>query len=711
MDATNTANTALNQLQTRDQTELLDAVDRLRQDGFAGELSLPQLIVVGDQSSGKSSVLEAISRVHFPCADGFGTSFATELVLRNSATQSFSVKIVPAEDRPPTDKQTLSGFRSNQDLNDLRNFPNVVNAATQCIKSVPSSQDKACFKDRLIAHVSRPDLPPLTLVDLPGFIHSDNEDQGADDVDTIKQLALSYMSQKNSIMLPIVSMENQIALQVVLSHTRTLDKTGKRTLGIITKPDRVDSGTTLEAKGIECAKNQNIYFELGWHVLLNRDHKTRDISSEERDAREAQFFSDLSDWNWKVLPASDVGVAALRQKLSGILLNSIRVNLPTLIGDIKQRVQQCESNISKLGKPHETEPEQKTQLSMVSYDLHKLIAEGLKGDYEHPFFHTGDLRVPSTRRIRSRIRDILDSFNVHMETKGHRFAFGPLDSGSRSSGAIFTTNVTASLEVHHPPGPISVRDALDQITSHIKRTRGCELDGTLPLGIKGEIFRHLCSRWFFIAEIYALQCWDAVSSFLCQAALHVAPSHVANHVLCHELMPAMENMKREMVSKVRALCAPYTSGKTITLNHEYFNSVRLQQEHCLYGLYLFEDADNAESTDDDWSGKAEGTDHSTGTEACNNTSLATSTGDPQQPSKISLGVSDRQAFDVLVQAQAYYHVGTLYIGLGPVEVNVSRYLVAVSWTTWLFLPSKIAYLTPCTQSSILHPLTKWVATG
>lgn len=89
----------LSQLQSEAQVQLLDAIDRVRRDGFQWELDLPQIIVCGDQSSGKSSVLEAISGVRFPASDRFRTRFASELSLRRSTESSFRVTIRPASHR------------------------------------------------------------------------------------------------------------------------------------------------------------------------------------------------------------------------------------------------------------------------------------------------------------------------------------------------------------------------------------------------------------------------------------------------------------------------------------------------------------------------------------------------------------------------------------------------------------------------------------
>ena len=68
-------------------------IDKLRELDIESEVGLPRLVVVGDQSSGKSSVLEAIMNFPLPRNSGLCTRFATNIILRRSAINNVSISI------------------------------------------------------------------------------------------------------------------------------------------------------------------------------------------------------------------------------------------------------------------------------------------------------------------------------------------------------------------------------------------------------------------------------------------------------------------------------------------------------------------------------------------------------------------------------------------------------------------------------------------
>ena len=100
---------ALRDLESPNAKTLFDKIDELRTIGVGGLVELPQLIVCGDQSSGKSSVLEAISRVRFPARTVICTRFAIEVILRRSPEPKFKVSIEPGESQ--TDEEEIQRLR------------------------------------------------------------------------------------------------------------------------------------------------------------------------------------------------------------------------------------------------------------------------------------------------------------------------------------------------------------------------------------------------------------------------------------------------------------------------------------------------------------------------------------------------------------------------------------------------------------------------
>lgn len=89
---------------------LLDKIDRLRELNVGALVSLPQLVVVGDQSSGKSSVLESLTGFSFPRAAGLCTRYATQITCRREWQRSVTVSIIPHSGADDAAKERLREF-------------------------------------------------------------------------------------------------------------------------------------------------------------------------------------------------------------------------------------------------------------------------------------------------------------------------------------------------------------------------------------------------------------------------------------------------------------------------------------------------------------------------------------------------------------------------------------------------------------------------
>ena len=152
---------SLKALQSDGERKIMDIVDKLRRTGLSTILELPQLVVCGDQSSGKSSVLEAITEIPFPRKENFCTRFATEIVLRRATSDSISVKITPDKLRTDAEREQLGKF--NRTISDFNELPDVIDEATNAmgLGAVGAEGSKAISKDVLSLEICGPNRPQL----------------------------------------------------------------------------------------------------------------------------------------------------------------------------------------------------------------------------------------------------------------------------------------------------------------------------------------------------------------------------------------------------------------------------------------------------------------------------------------------------------------------------------------------------------------------
>lgn len=109
-------------------TRRLEQIADLRARGIGDHIDLPQLIVCGDQSAGKSSVLEGLTGLPFPRQDGVCTKFATEIILQHSiGEQSITATILPSSSRSESFKIMLRSYR--QQLQDFDELPVAITEA------------------------------------------------------------------------------------------------------------------------------------------------------------------------------------------------------------------------------------------------------------------------------------------------------------------------------------------------------------------------------------------------------------------------------------------------------------------------------------------------------------------------------------------------------------------------------------------------------
>ena len=522
------------------------------QEGLGYCLHWPQIIVCGDQSSGKSSVLEALSGVSFPIKSNLCTRFPTELVLRKTSHVGVSVSIVPHQSRNESEREILGKF--HEKLDSFDGLPDLIEKAKKALAI--SAHAGAFSKDLLRVEVSGPDRPHLTIVDLPGLIHSETKQQSASDVELVQDVVQTYMREPRSIILAVVSAKNDYANQIVLKLARAADPIGSRTLGVITKPDTLLTSSESEKMYISLAKNQDVEFRLGWHVLRNMDSETGNWSLTDRNVQEDEFFSQGS---WAQLPHSILGVDKLRKRLSRVLLRQISAELPSLIDEIDDKHNDCRKQLNRLGLPRTTLDEQRQYLLQISQQFQSLVKASVDGTYNDPFFGSAESEPGYQKRIRAVMQNLNFSFAERINRIGHhREIIGTPGKKLATRGVVLTT-----------------REAfIDHIQHLMQRSRGRELPGTFSPMIVADLFLEQSAPWEGIARNHITTIWKAVRDFLGHVATCIADDATSKALFQKIFEPALNSLLQIFKEKTTELLLQHQKGHPITYNHYFTETLQ-----------------------------------------------------------------------------------------------------------------------------------------
>ena len=357
----------------------------------------------------------------------------------------------PGKTRSQRYRERLSNFR--HDLSSREEFPALFEKAKH-VMGLDIDGGNAFSEDILRVEVSGPNQPQLTVVDLPGLIHSENRNQSATDVKIVHELVTGYMLNPRSIILAVVTAMNDIANQIVIKLAREVDPEGKRTLGVITKPDTLKAGSPKEKEFLALARNEDVKFHLGWHAVKNLDLGAGDEGKErDRDNEETLFFQTS---NFKSLPTSSTGISSLRHRLSQVLFNQVRSELPDLIEDIQSGIATSRAALEALGPSRVTEEEQRAFLIKVSQSFQILCKDGINGQYSHPFFEN---RSQVSRRLCAVIANSHDDFAADLHENGARWVVSDTKSTKLAK---------------HKKRRRTREDAINQVQELLRNSRGRE---------------------------------------------------------------------------------------------------------------------------------------------------------------------------------------------------------------------------------------------
>ncbi|XP_057283852.1 dynamin-1-like protein isoform X4 [Pezoporus wallicus] len=324
---------------------LIPVINKL-QDVFntvgADIIQLPQIVVVGTQSSGKSSVLESlVGRDLLPRGTGVVTRRPLILQLVHVSPEDGRKT---AGDENEIDAAEWGKFlhTKNKIYTDFDEIRQEIENETERI----SGNNKGISPEPIHLKIFSSNVVNLTLVDLPGMTKVPVGDQPKDIELQIRELILQFISNPNSIILAVTAANTDMATSEALKIAREVDPDGRRTLAVITKLDLMDAGTDA----MDVLMGRVIPVKLGIIGVVNRSQL--DINNKKSVA---DSIRDEYGFLQKKYPslANRNGTKYLARTLNRLLMHHIRDCLPELKTRINVLAAQYQSLLNSYGEPVE----------------------------------------------------------------------------------------------------------------------------------------------------------------------------------------------------------------------------------------------------------------------------------------------------------------------------------------------------------------------
>lgn len=292
---------------------LIPVVNKL-QDVFStvgvAPVDLPQIVVVGSQSSGKSSVLENIvGRDFLPRGSGIVTRRPLILQLINNGPESRQTASGEKEFGSCLEEYGEFLHKPGEKFFDFAEIRKEIIEETNRL----TGQNKGISSQPISLRIYSPDVLNLTLVDLPGITKVPVGDQPSDIERQIREMILDYISNPNSIILAVSPANSDIANSDSLQMAMLVDPEGKRTIGVLTKIDLMDKGTDA----LEVLTGKVVPLKLGFIGVINRSQEDINSNKKISEALECEQIFFRRHLSYRVI-ASKLGTPYLAKTLNTV---------------------------------------------------------------------------------------------------------------------------------------------------------------------------------------------------------------------------------------------------------------------------------------------------------------------------------------------------------------------------------------------------------
>lgn len=403
---------------------ILTKVDKLRE-LIGTRVALPQLVVVGDQSSGKSSVLENLTGFGFPRDAELCTRYATQITCRREAQESISVSIMVNPDATPDARARVKDFhRSFTELSPetlaqlFKDANDAMGISSGSITTTPNGFPLPAFSEHILKiEKLGPNEDHFTVIDVPGIFRQETQGVTTEsDIELVMNMVKKYIHDSRTIILAIMPSNVDPATQEILKLAKKADPTMTRTMAVLTKPDLAIERATQQI-AIDHVLGKRGDLTLGYYVVKNRGPDDADRTLEQGQAEEHIFFSTSP---WSILSSTGkAGIGCLKQRVRDLLINLIKKEFPKLKSEVAKELSIVRAHHAEMGPSRSNQHTQRAYLNRMSEAFQSATRDALNAYYtsNRIFSDQHDLRLIT------RVVEASERYAKEMLANGHTRPF------------------------------------------------------------------------------------------------------------------------------------------------------------------------------------------------------------------------------------------------------------------------------------------------
>ncbi|KAH8816037.1 P-loop containing nucleoside triphosphate hydrolase protein, partial [Xylogone sp. PMI_703] len=365
---------------------LVNAINELRSFGLDHVVPLPELVLVGDQSAGKSSLMSALAEIQLPKSEGICTRCpasiqtlpANEWTCKVSLEKKFAYQpdlrqYKPTKERPfppwvERNQVEVNDFKTIRDKNELEvvmkwaqiallnpnaNFEEFIPMSGARVQADDQRTEERFSPNVVRIEIAGPGLPSLLFYDLPGIFQAASRPEEKYLIKAFEQLATRYIMRRNALIICAIQMRTDPSNSRTSAVIGDL-KANSRCIGVLTMPDQLQGGQKHpEFEAI--LKGDAHCFGHGYFVTKQPGPDTKlSGPTYHIDARreEEEFFDTAELWagDWAVF-RERCGTAAIQKYLSQEFARQIAASIPDATQKIAEKINEVEGQLSLLPAP------------------------------------------------------------------------------------------------------------------------------------------------------------------------------------------------------------------------------------------------------------------------------------------------------------------------------------------------------------------------